>query len=835
MTSRHLHEVEEADSPRREPITTPQFTSSQDFFKRRQDTALEDLLESPPRPVTFRPTDKHEYSLKPVVRVGPLNLDPESVTAIEELGLQVEDESLEPDDQLEPRLEIEKLRALAEEAIQQIKSKYSSLEADLMNRLTPDEQEMIHLTRPECLKDNPPLSARNAGLYGSADSFEEMRYAETRMAGEIKVLRDELDRLRKRLSESEGPSNRASMTGSLTGPTLLSILKSVQPQPDADKLERCTEVILDTVEKDKQSLEMQLRREIESRFEADRKAMKENFEEEIAKAVEETRIQANEYWQGRMKKGKTEDIEKIKENLYVEIEAKLQKEYEEKLKRRVSQMTGNRGKGEELSELREKLQQLEEYRANQEIEFELRLASEKEAWKEEITSIGLSDYRLELQRDFDRKLSLRTSEIQQDSKAEVAQLTQQFRREAQDAITQHLQRLNEETERKTESMKSVLREECMKELRSEREMRLSEAIAAKLTGQIDKDLRRELTPRVERELRSSLEQKLRLELQKEFEEVYEARKNQLEVEMKSRLRAAQERAEGRFEDDVNRLLQEKTAKIEKEMRIKYKSKLERQQKQLEAGLKLELSQKLEEEKAELMREKNEVARLKSALNVQIKKTSMDRKEEIDRIRRQEADLERKSKELSYQMTKMQIQEGISATPELKRQVHSTVSRGERSVTPLPRPRESRISPQKYTADSELISSLPRPLSPPQLSRQSPQSSERNNDKEQRLVPRYDSQDIVRALISKNLEEAQKEAVKTLQNTEKQSSSGVSYYPKEFEPTQTIKQPSVSELYYRSKDSEYRREEEPSRFPTARHQLYQELLKEHFTVLPTHKN
>ena len=833
MTTRHLREVEDPDSPQREPITTPQFTSSQEFFHH-----LHDQQDTPPRPVTFRPSDKHEYSVKPV-RVGLLRLQPEAVSAIEELGLGV-DEDMEPDDQLEPRLEIEKLRALAEEAIKQIREKYAVLEADLMGNLTPDEQEMLHFTRPECLKDNIPASSRNAALFGSSDSFEELKFVENRMASEIKTLRDEVDRLRKRVAESEGPSNRASMTSSLTGPNILSILKTMQPA-DSDNLEKCSEVILDTVEKDLQAREMQIRREAEERFEEEREAMKEAYEEQITRAVEETREQISEYWQAKAKKAKPEDIEKLRENLYVEIEGKLQREYEEKLKKRISQLAPkSKIEDSSSSELRERVQQLEAYKANQEVDFELRLAAEKEAWKQEITSIALEDRRIDLQREFDRKLAQRTAEIQDQSKAEVTELTQQFRSEAQVAIAQHLQRLSEETERKAEGMKSALREECLKELRSEREMRLSEALAARLSSQLEKDLRRDLTPRIERELRVNLEDTLRTQLRAEFEEVYETRKRELDAEMRTKLRAAQEKVEGRFEDDISRLLQEKTAKIEKDLRIKYKSKLERQQKQLETTLKQDFEQRLEEEKAELLRERNEVARLKSALNVQLKKFSTERKDELDKIRKQEAELERKSKELSYQVTRLQIHEGISATPEPKRPPQSSVTRPDRSHSPLIRQRESRISPQKYTGESELMSSLPRPLSPPQLSRTSPQSSERNDDKEQefsqRLVPRYDSQDLVKALISKNLEEAQKEAVKTLQSTEKPPSISSSYYPRDFEPAQTIKQPAPASLYYRSKESDLRREggSEP-RPKSARHLLYQDLLKDHFMVIPGHKN
>ena len=830
MTTRHLREVEDPDSPQREPITTPQFTSSQEFFHHHQE-----LQDSPSHSITFRPSDKHEYGVKPV-RVGLLRLQPEAVSAIEELGLGV-DEEMEPDDQLEPRLEIEKLRALAEEAIKQIREQYAVLEGDLMGKLTADEQEMLHFTRPECLKDNIPASARNAALFGSSDSFEELKFVESRMASEIKTLRDEVDRLRKRVAESEGPSNRASMTGSLTGPSLLSILRSVQPT-DSDHLEKCSEAILDTVERDLQAREMQVRREAEERFEGEKEALKEVFEEQITRAVEETREQVSEYWQARAKKARPEDVEKLRESLYMEIEGKLQREYEEKLKKRISQLAP-KSKIEDSSELRERLNQFEAYKANQEVEFELRLAAEKEAWRQEITSLGLEDRRIDLQRDFDRRLAQRTAEIQEQSKAEVTQLTQQFRSEAQAAISQHLQRLSEETDRKAEGLKAAVREDCLKELRSEREMRLSEALAARLSAQLEKDLRRDLAPRIERELRVNLEDLLRTQLRAEFEEVYETRKKELEGDMRSKLRAAQERVEGRFEGDVSRLMHEKTAKVEKELRIKYKSKLERQQKQLEAVLKQEYELRLEEEKAELLREKNEVARLKSALNVQLKKASTERKEELDKIRKQEAELERKSKELSYQVTRLQIQEGITSTPEPKRPPQSSATRLDRSHSPLSRPRESRISPQKYTGESELMSSLPRPLSPPQLSRQSPQSSERNTDKEQeygqRLVPRYDSQDLVRALISKNLEEAQKEAVKTLQSTEKPPSLSSSYYPRDFEPAQTIKQPAPSSLYYRSKESELRREGGETRPKSARHLLYQDLLKDHFMVIPAHKN
>ena len=730
--------------------------------------------------MTFRPggRDKHEFGLRAVgagevVRVGALRLEPETMGAIEELGLQVDD-YLSPDDELEPRLEIEKLRALSEEAIKQIRDRYLQLESSLISRLSPEEQSMMQMTRPECLQEftSSGFKERDDAMYGSVDSFEELKNVEKRMASEVKVLRDEVERLRKRVADSEGTSLRTSLTGSLNGQVLVNLLKSVQPD-DSETLEKCSGVILETLENDFLAREIEIRREMEEQFEAEKQQIKESYEEQVAKAIEEARVQATEAHQSKGgKKPRADDLQSLRESIYLEVEDRLKQEYEEKLRKRLAQLAP-KPRPDDYSELRERLRELETFKANQEVEFELRLASEKEAWKRELASLSLDDYRRELQKDFDHRLAQRTQEVQEQSKSEVGQLTAQFRAEAQDAISRHLQRLAEESERRTEAMKGMLREECLRELRSEREMKLSEALAARISVQLDKELRKDLTPKVEKELRTVMEEQLRMQLRKEFEDIYETRKGQMEQEMKQKLRMAQSRVEGKYEGDVNRLLQERTSKIEKELKIKYKTKLERIQKQTEEGVQQEYKQKHEEEMVELRREKSEVARLRSALNVQLKKANVERREELDRIRKQEVELDRKTKELNLQLSRVQIQEGLgpaTETPIKSVRASQTPMKKDSSVSPIGKGKESKLSPQKYTVDSELIGSLPRPLSPPQLSRQSPPSSERNNDPAydppQRLLPHYDSQDLVKQLISKNLEDAQREALTLLQQTEK---------------------------------------------------------------------
>jgi hypothetical protein len=88
-----------------------------------------------------------------------------------------------------------------------------------------------------------------------------------------------------------------------------------------------------------------------------------------------------------------------------------------------------------------------------------------------------------------------------------------------------------------------------------------------------------------------------------------------------------------------------------------------------------------------------------------------------------------------------------------------------------------------------------------------------------------------------LEDAQREAVKLLQQTEKPPVVASPYYPRDAEPALTVKAPSASPLYYRSKETEMKRdalkpEMQPQR---ARHQLYQDLLKDHFKVIAPHDN
>ena len=194
----------------------------------------------------------------------------------------------------------------------------------------------------------------------------------------------------------------------------------------------------------------------------------------------------------------------------------------------------------------------------------------------------------------------------------------------------------------------------------------------------------------------------------------------------------------------------------------------------------------------------------------------------------ELELEKKGKELNYQLGRVQ-------------EVGENSRKGQN--TP-PRQRESRISPEKIDTlpvnrpfspekvEIMPIRTLPRPISPP---RQAPAAV--TTEEEPRFLPRYDSQDLVKQLISRNLEEAQREAVSLLQQTEKPPLVTSPYYPKDPPPAPALsyyprelaeaggKQQGNPAVYYRSKE-EVRKEAGKETGPqSARHQLYQELLKE----------
>lgn len=761
MTARMLEELEALESPR-EQLETPQFTEGRRFFAEGK-SGIEDLMEEePPNPseLDVKEVSKPEVHSQ-LMRLSALNIHPEDLSDIGQLGLQM-------DQIASPRspVSLESLRFIAESAISLIKSRYSQLEASLLPHFTPEEQELLQLTKPAAL------------LETHSEEMEDLEEIKGKWSEDVKALREEVELLRGRVAD----------TGEVT---VREVLEGIRGERDMRQLDPSVVLIVEEVQKEWEMRENAIREEL----------------------LEEKRL---------LEEGKIRSESSLKDQIHRELSI----EYEEKLRKRLSTLPSKRP-NDEIADLRRQITDLETFRANTEVEFEVRLATAKESWKEEVENWAVEDRKQALELSFEQKLAQRSREIQDQAKAEVAQLAAQFRKEAQEAISLHLQRLAEDSGKREEAGRQQMREECMKEIRSEREMKLAEALAARLTVQLDKELRRDLAPKVEKELRTALEEHLRGQIRKEFEDIFETRRNQLETELKSKLKAATERVEGRFEDEIARLMQEKTQKLEKELKIKYKMKLEREVRQAQSQALEDYKAKQTADMEEIRREKAEIGRLKAALNVQMRKLGSDRREETERARKMELELERKGKELSYQLGR--AQEGGENT-----KLRQNTS---------PKPRESRISPEKSDilpenrpfspekAEIMPIKTLPRPISPP---KQAPAAV--IAEEEPRFLPRYDSQDLVKQLISRNLEEAQREAVSLLQQTEKPplvtspyypkdppSAPALSYYPREL--GETGKPQGNQPVYYRSRE-ETRKEAGKETGPqSARHQLYQELLKE----------
>ena len=732
MTSRVLAELEALESPRK-PIETPQFTSGKGFFPAPEHPAMDDLFDEPQNLLDF--DAKVPVLSSDVVQLSGLGV---SLDSLKDLHLQVECTPAHPS--------LSALRATAESAISQIKTRYLELEAELLPLLGPEEQELMQLTKPLVLME----------AQGREDEEEVQE-----MKAKVNELRREVEEMREKVVREQ------EVIAAIAGEKL--------------ELTAGERNIVDFVVEEWERREKELRND-----------------QEI-------------------------DKNRLEEGLREEIRQELTSEYEEKLRKRLNQQPTKRP-SDELQELRRQIADLEAFRENVEVEFEVRLATAKEMWRQEMTALALEDHEKALARHYELQLAQRTQEIQAQSKAEVAQVSAQFRREAQEAISVHLQRLADDSVKRTESQKQLLREECLNELRSEREMKLAEALTARLTVQIDKELKLTLTPKIEKELKTTLEEKLRMEVRKEFEDIFETRRNQMEMELKSKLKHATERVEGRFEEEVSRLVTEKTAKIEKELKVKYKTKLDRE-------IKLAKEQALEEYKEkqtadieEIRREKTEIARLKAALNVQMRKKGMERKEETEKIRKMEMELERKGREIEFKAGK--ISESQENRPKMSE--NSLKSRESRIFSPEKPQVFPKISPEK--AEMAPISFIPRPVSPPEASETAVAVEE-----QPRFLPRYDSEDLVKQLIAKNLEEAQREAVNLLQLTEKPPIVTSQYYPKETvvqsvpgyyvrEQSEAIsKADSSKQVYYRSKEEG--RKDTAAHTPTARQQLYQELLRD----------
>jgi hypothetical protein len=767
MTARMLEELEALESPR-EPLDTPQFTGGRGFFGGLGKSGIEDLMEEePPNPSELDVKESSQPHIHSgVVRLTGLGIHPEDLSDLDQFGLQV-DQNASP--RSSPSLET--LRSIAESAILLIKSRYLQAEVDLLQQLSPEEQELMQLTKPAVLMET------------RSEEMEDLEEIKGKWTDDVKALREEVEQLR----------GRVAGTGEVS---VQEVMEGVRGERDLSQLDESAAVIVEAVQQEWEMRETALR----SQYEEEKRSLE---------------------------KGQIRSESSLKEQIHRELSI----EYEEKLRKRLSQLPQKRP-SEEIADLRRQISELEAFKSNVELDFEVRLATEKEAWKQEISSFALAERQEALEQAFEVRLAQRTREIQDQAKAEVAELAGQFRKEAQEAISLHLQRLAEDSDKRGEAGKQQMREECLKEIRSEREMKLAEALAARLTVQLDKELRRDLAPKIEKELRTAIEEQLRAQIRREFEDIFETRRNQLESELKSKLKNATERVEGRFEDEIARLMQEKTLKLEKDMKIRYKTKLEREIRQAQAQVLEEYKAKQTADMEEIRREKAEISRLKAALNVQMRKLGSEKKEETERVRKMELELEKKGRELSYQLGR--AQEGAESSRQ-------------RQNTP-PKPRESRISPEKFEnireidpfspekADIMPIKTLPRPISPPKQAR-----SAAIPEEEPRFLPRYDSEDLVKQLISRNLEEAQREAVSLLQQTEKPPLITSPYYPKD--PSSAPSAPSLSyypkekadlvgksqgnaPVYYRSRE-ETRKEagKETSQPQSARHQLYQELLKE----------
>eukprot|EP00359_Climacostomum_virens_P007529 CAMPEP_0204919846 /NCGR_PEP_ID=MMETSP1397-20131031/17048_1 /ASSEMBLY_ACC=CAM_ASM_000891 /TAXON_ID=49980 /ORGANISM="Climacostomum Climacostomum virens, Strain Stock W-24" /LENGTH=767 /DNA_ID=CAMNT_0052093477 /DNA_START=4535 /DNA_END=6838 /DNA_ORIENTATION=- len=670
---------------------------------------------------------------------------------------------------------------------------------------------------------------------------------------ELRVITEEVKRLR-----SQTELRPVTLSESLSRQSLSHLLRTAlhsQEHIDESALDRCSSVIREVCEKELQEKEAVLRLEIEQQFDAERVSLQQKYEAEMNKAILAVQERINSHWNRKAMEielqlklneelSDSEAQESIEselvahyqtyfEDLFEEerekIRAQLERELHDELRQIQSAPLRRQGKQEVPHEFKEKYQaEMQKMRERLEVEFEMRLVSEEESWRANLAPKLVQEIQKRHKENATEQLALRKQQLHQQANRELQDLINKIKEESDEAVLRHLRQIDEEAKKTAERSRESLKAEIYHQLQHEREQKLQENIVLKLKGLLTNEISRELQPKIELEVKQELEQKYREEAQAELSQGLGEFLRKVDNDNKSALRRVSEQLELTRDEAVKASVEEQMIRFEKELKVKYAARADRLTNDTQDQFLKELENRLQDEREQLARDRAEVSRLKSAVNVQLHKASKERKEELDRIKEQEKFLQKKLQEREGLLKRMQDvsvinksyeraqPERIKDRPDRPLSQQSTLFHKEDKVENTPQfqsprhfPVMSRVSPVSVPFSPEparyigYTAEEPKQISPPR-----------------RLLSPYRSEDTVQKLISQNIEEAHRQALRLLAETEN---------PPEIKPRKQA-YTEDTQRYYRPKEQE---QEKPSqRLSTAKpsHQLYRDLLRMNYGVI-----
>lgn len=432
-----------------------------------------------------------------------------------------------------------------------------------------------------------------------------------------------------------------------------------------------------------------------------------------------------------------------------------------------------------------------------------RLSAEKKYWNAELIKEVSDSCKQNLREEQEQLLLKREKDIIKQVEYEKQEVISRLVHDSEEAVENRIQQITEDKEAGEQEFIEILKEECLKELQKEYEMRFREFTREKLQTTIEKEYKKNLAHRIEMELKLRLEDQIYQELNIEYEENHDIFRKKIEQEMISKLMELEEQLESTRNQKIKESADKKFSKIEKDLKINYLKKLDKLKNDLRKEFEEIYIGQIKKFRGLLGQEKSEAARIKSKINVCVKNTTNEKQSQLKTLEAQEDLLDRKIRDISIRQQYEVEQSQYRKTPDT-------------SKSPMPRPC-SIYSSSPILGDIEVSKNVPKPFPAPTIIIQAEENSKRSISPERKLLGNYDTKEIVSQLIMKNYEEAQKQAWTTLKNTETPSIRVVEY--------QTRPKSAYAEITELLSTGKSVIKETPKK-----HSLYQELLKKKYGVI-----
>jgi hypothetical protein len=650
---------------------------------------------------------------------------------IEESDLNFETSSIDDTENL--RLEIEKLRAATEDQILKLREEYLQQEAEILKELTNDQE------RKQIMESRPDFLFSETSALDDHKNFEYFSDKDTS----------------KRMPWS---SPFQEISPAKPYPQDLSPLKDFEK--NRFKIKQDDEDF---------ELENRIKSEMEKEFKQTEKELKKEYDEKIDKAVHDVEIKLNQYWESRAQEleDKIKALEDTKPKSAKEIDQKYQEYYEELLEKEKEELA------EELEgKIREKYENLLQQELNNsngldyetqnqikeemEYAFQQRLRDEKQAWQAEVEANFMHELRKKSEFSLKNQIEAVEEMVKKDATDEINRKISEIKKEADEKITRYIA---DSQKKDIEAAKQVFKAEYKQKLKLDQENTLKSLLDPKVKLQIEQELRKELTEKLEKEIYEECETNLKSKVRAELSDLYKNRQKQLRLEMKNKLKHAEERLTDQYKAEIEQQVNDIIARREKELIIDYKKQLERNKREIEAHLTKEFEAKHFKEREALNDELAEITKTKALLMAQLKTVKLQKKDELDRIKKQREEINEKIQELGHTERNPEIKQTPHPTkPSLFSDCEDFDTNEKLHVFNFESDSMDKLkknSPFLIENQESNLDKPPSPIFPDKIETEQPK---------RRLLPKYNTQDLLNQILSQNTEETKK-AYKLLEETQ----------------------------------------------------------------------